>query len=171
MLTQGLSISPREMNRLNRRGWKFLTVDTKKKMRDPEILGEAMNYLQADLQLPDVRDRRSFEEAIRQAGVCVTERRRKPTGDRRRDASSLGGQAPREDYLQDAILKILRMHPLMTERELLDQLHETECITVEREIRAGTRHLSVSFTDWNGKLVIVTSIKDRLSRARRKNSR
>jgi hypothetical protein len=119
------------MNRINRRGWKFLTVDTNKKMRNPEILAEAMNYLQADLQLPNVRLRRSSEEAVRQAAVCVMERGREPTGDRRRDASSLGGQAPREDYLQDVILKIVRMHPLITESELLEQLQGIECITVE----------------------------------------
>jgi hypothetical protein len=159
------------MNRLNHRGWKFLTLDTKNKMRDPEILTEAMHYLQADLQLPNVRLRRSFEEAVRQAAVSVMKRRREPTGDRQRDASSLGGQAPREDYLQDMILKIVRRHPVITESELLDQLHETKFITVDRKTRAGRRHLAVSFVNWDGTAVTVSSIKDRLMRARRKNSR
>jgi hypothetical protein len=148
----------------------FWTVAIEGKMKDPEILAEAMKDIEANLKVSNLTLRLSFEDAIRGAEASLMRRRRWPSGDSRRDASIRGGLAPREDALQEDINRIVRSHPLITEAEMLIELDKNEWVTVKIEMRTSRRRQVISYIDWNQERVTVSSVKDRLSRARRKNS-
>jgi hypothetical protein len=162
MLRKGSPTSLREMNVVNRAQWKFWTAEFEAKMRDPEILAEAVKDLEANAKVPTMALRLSFEDALRGAEARVMCRRRVPS------AASRGGRAPLEDYLQEEIIEIVRLHPLITQGELLRELEKSESVTVKRESVSGHPRTIISFTTRKNTSVTVSSIKDRLFRARRK---
>jgi len=131
-------------------------------MRDPEILAEAVKDLEANSKVPTVTLRLSFEDALRGAEARVMRRRRAPS------VASRGGRAQREDFLQEEILDIVRSHPLITQGELLRELEKRESATVTRSVVSGRPRTSISFATRGNSSVTVSSIKDRLLRARRK---
>jgi hypothetical protein len=89
----------------------------------------------------------------------------------RREFSRKGGRAVKEDFLNRLIHKLVLKQPSLTERQLFHKLRKLES---EGNVQLAPDEVTFDFCDDNEKwkTALVTGLKDRLFRAKRKiNSR
>jgi hypothetical protein len=165
---------PITLEQINVRNQQFWLEESKcreKRITEATLFSIAKNDMRSEnIRGIPLKRRKSLEQALADAEIVRNEVQC--------GFSQKGGRAPKRDVLQDVIAGIVREEPNITQRKLLLKLKKEEgqgtVVSIDREsdVLAGDVR-KIHFVDAHGrtKRASVNGLKDRLSRAKKINSR
>jgi hypothetical protein len=151
------------INAINQEFWRKRAENRDRQLRDEHLANEAYYDLKEQMRLQaHIRLQKSYEELLDGA----EERRERALQWVRQEHGRQGGKARKPDTLQAVIQKIVERKPTIDCPTLLKLLQDKQGIGVIEDVDGE----DISFTDSNGrsKSTKITSLKDRLLRAKKK---
>jgi len=158
-----------DLNKANRRDWKFQSGLFEELMKDARIAEEAAASVAANSREIPISLQMSFEKAASEAQAVVKRRNCQPSGNPRLDGCRKGGMASRTDRLQGMILSIVGWDRCIAETPLKYALGKVPNVTIDKEPDPIEKVRLIHYIDWNGtpRTSPLSGLKHRLRNARR----